>query len=320
MGNCGEVQCGECTSPDTRGGSGIEHQCGCVCQLDHATPKCLAGLCSVAGCDPGWLDCDGVASTGCETDVNTSMSNCGECGSVCALANAVSACKSGACSIVSCQTGYADCDGDPSTGCEVNTKADPQHCGNCSTVCPSQGATPVCSGSVCGISNCPMGKADCDGISGNGCEVDTQTSPQHCGFCNNACSVPNGTGKCVAGACQVGSCAAGYGDCDGLAANGCESATSGSVQNCGSCGHACPAGSNAAASCTAGNCQLICNGGFGNCDAIVSNGCEVYLPYDAMNCGSCGATCQAAHGTAGCSNGHCAVTWCQSGWSDCDGR
>lgn len=50
------------------------------------------------------------------TDVN----NCGGCGLVCALPNAVSACNGAACVIAQCQPGFADVNGLPGDGCEVN--------------------------------------------------------------------------------------------------------------------------------------------------------------------------------------------------------
>jgi hypothetical protein len=34
-----------------------------------------------------------------------------------------------------CPTGFADCDGVASNGCEVNLASDPNHCGNCSRTC-----------------------------------------------------------------------------------------------------------------------------------------------------------------------------------------
>ncbi|MBI5535713.1 MAG: hypothetical protein HY898_23480 [Deltaproteobacteria bacterium] len=319
LGSCGKVQCGNCALPDTCGGGGTQNQCGCVCQLPHATTKCLGGVCSVSGCDPGWANCDGDAASGCETDITSSLSHCGDCGSSCVLAHAVSSCSAGTCTIVSCNAGYADCDGDAATGCEANTLADPMHCGSCGTVCPAQGATAVCNAGVCGVSNCPQGKADCDGVSGNGCEVDTTASSQHCGFCKNSCAFPNATAKCVNSACQIDQCNPGYGNCDGSQANGCETSTAGSTLHCGSCGHACSAGANASVACVSGGCVQVCNGGFGNCDGNDGNGCEADLVHSAQHCGLCTISCQAAHGTAGCANGHCTVTSCVSGWTDCDG-
>ena len=46
------------------------------------------------------------------------------------------------------------------------------------------------------------------------------------------------------------------------------------VANCGSCGHACPAGANQTATCMAGACAATCNAGFVDADHMAANGCE----------------------------------------------
>jgi len=38
-----------------------------VCQFDHAEPSCLSGVCRMGACEPGWIDADALAATGCET-------------------------------------------------------------------------------------------------------------------------------------------------------------------------------------------------------------------------------------------------------------
>ena len=61
--------------------------------------------------------------------------------------------------------------------------------------------------------------------------------------------------------CTVASCAGGYGDCDGIATNGCETNTNINVSNCGTCGHGCSF-ANATAACSGGACVIAsCNGG-----------------------------------------------------------
>ena len=71
----------------------------------------------------------------------------------------------------------------------------------------------------------------CDGIDNN-CDgqvdesFDRQTDVNHCGLCNHKCnpdsSLQIAESKCEEGACQIGSCAAGYVDLDRSAVNGCE--------------------------------------------------------------------------------------------------
>ncbi len=48
-----------------------------------------------------------------------------------------------------------------------------------------------------------------------------------------------------------------------------------------------------------------CASGWGNCDAIASNGCEDNLLTDANNCGTCARACAAG---ISCSGGTCAVS------------
>ncbi|MBI5741859.1 MAG: hypothetical protein HZA16_14240, partial [Nitrospirae bacterium] len=58
---------------------------------------------------------------GCEVDIKADVNNCGNCGASCALVpNATEACVGGACAIGSCNSGYADCNGQYNDGCETN--------------------------------------------------------------------------------------------------------------------------------------------------------------------------------------------------------
>jgi hypothetical protein len=61
---------------------------------------------------------------------------------------------------------------------------------------------------------------DCDGDPG--AETDLATSPEHCGWCGNACPVdPTSVPTCSDGECLL-LCRPGRADCDGYAPNGCE--------------------------------------------------------------------------------------------------
>ncbi|GEM_PF-4512282 len=51
--------------------------------------------------------------------------------------------------------------------------------------------------------------------------------------------------------CTVVGCAAGFADCDAMAANGCETATAANAGNCGACGRVCAAGQ----LCAGGTCS-----------------------------------------------------------------
>jgi len=85
---------------------------------------------------------------------------------------------------------------------------------------------------------CDPGWEDCDALYANGCEVNTQTSPQHCGTCGVVCgAVPNTVSTaCVNGQCVITACATGYADCNALFADGCET----SLNDSSSCYAAAP--------------------------------------------------------------------------------
>jgi hypothetical protein len=60
--------------------------CGPSCQMcvtpPHAWPECERGACTFS-CMIGYLDCDGRANNGCETDGDNDALNCGACGHRC---------------------------------------------------------------------------------------------------------------------------------------------------------------------------------------------------------------------------------------------
>lgn len=79
-----------------------------------------------------------------------------------------------------CPQGYANCDGDPSNGCEVDLTSDKNHCGTCGNSCQGQGnTTGVCVAGTCGPA-CPVGTYDCDGNPANGCESTYACGPSTC--------------------------------------------------------------------------------------------------------------------------------------------
>jgi hypothetical protein len=289
--------------------------CGRVCALAHAANTCQSGACAVGRCDTGFGDCDQVATNGCEVSTSDDLANCGGCGVVCAPRRAASStCAMGVCRVVACNTGFADCDGDASNGCEVDTNTNAAHCGTCPTACTGGGA---CVAGRCQISSCATGTADCSTGVG-GCETNVTSDTNNCGACGNVCSLPNATSSCVASACAVATCAPGFGNCDGRSDNGCEADVRTSLTQCGGCGMLC-APAHATAACAAGVCGIArCDDGFGNCDGNAANGCETELATSAGNCGACGSACAAQNATASCAAGRCAVGMCSAGFADCD--
>lgn len=268
--------------------------CGYVCSGNNGSPSCASGSCSIV-CNPGYANCDNNASNGCEVNITTDVNNCGSCGHTCSGgANvAVSGCASGTCTITSCNTGYADCDGNAANGCETNTGTSVNNCGSCGFVCNLSNATAACTGGQCAVAACNAGYANCDNNAADGCEVNIGTDPTNCGGCGKVCSIPNGVPLCSAGACAIAACNPGYANCDNNVANGCETNTNTSLTNCGSCGLVCTV-ANGVPLCSAGACAVAsCNAGYANCDNNAANGCEVNTTNDRNNCGSCGLVCAA---------------------------
>ena len=95
-------------------------------------------------------------------------------------------------------------------------------------------------------------------------------------------------------------CTMGFGDCDGIAANGCEADTQIDWINCGRCGVTCPSPDGAHPMCSSGVCGITCVLGVGNCDGNAANGCETRLDTSA-HCGSCSNNC----GVRSCVMGAC---------------
>ncbi|MDO9016936.1 MAG: hypothetical protein Q8S73_20275 [Deltaproteobacteria bacterium] len=159
---------------------------------------------------------------------------------------------------------------------------------------------------------CPAALACCAGAC-----VDLQRTIGSCGACGAACpSRPNAASRCAAGRCDF-ACGAGFGDCDGAADNGCETALD-TEADCGGCGQSCRP-THAAGVCRAGACGIVrCEAGFGDCDTDASNGCEAALD-TAAHCGACETACvAAAHSTVTCAPAGC-VSACDVGWGDCNG-
>ncbi|PKN54487.1 MAG: hypothetical protein CVU56_26305 [Deltaproteobacteria bacterium HGW-Deltaproteobacteria-14] len=288
--------------------------CGAPCALDHADASCDDGDCRVATCDAGYDDCDLAANNGCEARLDT-LTDCGACGAACVLAHAASACADAQCALTACDNGFDDCDADPANGCETELGT-PSDCQSCGDACVYAHASATCGASGCAMAGCVPGYASCDADPANGCETAT-TTLAHCGACNTPCALPHATASCATGACVVAACDTGYADCDGAAANGCETPTN-TLTDCGACGAAC-AVDHGAGSCTTGACLVAsCDAGHDDCDGVPGNGCET--PLDTLTaCGACGAVCAAPHGTTSCTTGSCALTACGDGYADCDG-
>ncbi|RLB52499.1 MAG: hypothetical protein DRJ42_14735 [Deltaproteobacteria bacterium] len=174
-------------------------------------------------------------------------------------------------------------------------------------------------GGVCG---CTPGLADCDGDAV--CEVNVAIDMANCGACGAVCTAgTNGRrAVCLSGSCLITGCDAGFADCDDDAATGCETSENTDAMNCGSCGRVCATtGANVSGgTCAGGDCHLVCDVGWDDCDGDPGNGCETDVSSDSMNCGGCGLGCGGGGSMSPmCISGSCQFP-CISGESaDCDG-
>ena len=227
--------------------------CNVVCPVrPNSTPGCFSGTCVIAACNAGFADCNSNPSDGCETRIASDLNNCGACGKHCVTPNGTPACTSGLCVTAACNAGFADCNGNPTDGCEISVATDVRNCGTCSRACVTPNGTPACAAGACVIASCNSGFADCNGNFADGCETQTTTDPNNCGTCGKRCTTPNGTPACTSGLCVTAACNAGFADCNGNALDGCEVNINTDSNNCGRCGTVCATTS----ACAGGICKL----------------------------------------------------------------
>lgn len=142
-------------------------------------------------CGPSQMRCD-ESCVSLQSDPN----HCGSCGNRCGASSPV--CSGGNCR-PGCAMGEMDC----GSGVCANLSNNTSHCGACGRACVAPSGGIVCSMGRCGISGCPGGIADCDGMFANGCEINTTNDTNNCGACGMRCAVPvGGSTSCVAGACR----------------------------------------------------------------------------------------------------------------------
>ncbi|MCP3102847.1 hypothetical protein LZ198_28615 [Myxococcus sp. K15C18031901] len=79
-------------------------------------------------------------------------------------------------------------------------------------------------------------------------------------------------------------CMAGFRDCDGNPANGCEVSVMDDAANCGACGTVCGGAASATGVCGGGTCGLGCVVGTFDCDGNAANGCESATPCARNTC------------------------------------
>lgn len=200
----------------------------------------------------------------------------------------------------------------PSTDARMDAGMD---AGSCSSAeeCPSaNGATVDCLAGSC-VLMCEGGRADCDEVYANGCEVDISTDLTHCGSCGTSCDVAGATEMCLGGEC-IFECIPGRGDCDGLAATGCEASLNG-PGSCGGCGTMCVEGTPL--------CNDNMDGSFScvmNCGALTEcEGSCLDTATQPENCGGCGIVCdEPDRSLRTCAGSVCDFS-CEDGFGNCNG-
>ena len=184
-------------------------------------------------------------------------------------------------------------------------------------LCKPSGRGTLCVPGCVDDSRCSKGGASAMKCCGGAC-TDTGTDAQNCGGCGMACGVQHSSALCLAGVCSPGQCAAGWGDCNKDAKDGCEANLRIDTKNCAMCGAACDY-PNAISGC-ADSCYIkACQFGFDDCNGNVADGCETSVLSDPKNCGGCGQVCAGVpHAKVACQSAACQVTMCDQGFADCD--
>lgn len=269
--------------------------CGAVCTGQQATFRCVSGMCMVARCEPGWLDCDRRSGNGCETEALSNRANCGACGRGC---GALERCELGACvgcgscpannqcvagACVPCREGTTLC----GNSC-IDTQTNRAHCGACFAPCPTlTSATVVCASGAC-VFTCAAGTADCNGVPVDGCERSIANDRNNCGACGRVCGARMG---CAGMTCQ---CQSPTVLCDGQCFDPND------PRHCGRCGNAC-----SDREFCGGTPTPVCVSCGIEREGQVLRRCEnrcVDIASDGANCGACGVACT---GSRACFSGVC---------------
>jgi hypothetical protein len=293
----GQTCCGGvCTNLDRD-----QYNCGSCGNACTAGGACVSGYCT-GTCRPSEQVCRIDGRTSC-SDLTSDATNCGACGNTCVATNGYPSCSSGSCGLLACRSGFGNCDGNNSNGCEASVYADINNCGACGRACPSgPNSTPRCNFFGCDLV-CTSGFADCDRVATTGCEANLNTSATNCGWCGNACR----TGETCDGGSCVPTCTAPRVACG----SSCVDQRT-DPNNCGGCFNTCATGLNMATACVSRACRYTCSSGFADCDGDIWTGCETSVT-TTTNCGACGNRCGTGQT---CVAGSCA---CPTGQTLCGG-
>lgn len=145
----------------------------CGAYTNVAAASCSGGACVINTCTPGFGNCDGNISNGCETNISgNDNNNCGQCGKLCTDGNA-------------CTVGDSCVGGTCKPGVQKNCNTDVCKNGTCNTTTGDCSYTNKPDGTFVG----PNQSNRCCG----GNAVDISSDPNNCGFCGM---------KCLGGACE----------------------------------------------------------------------------------------------------------------------
>jgi hypothetical protein len=171
--------------------------CGKRCLYNHASASCVAGVCQMDACEPGFADINKDSKDGCEYGCPVWPAESGDL----------------------CDGVDNDCDG------QVDEDFVGEPCGQTGGAC-QQGQTACVSGNVvCQGAVGPKPEFcndlddDCNGTVDDG--FDKQNDPRTCGSCK-PCSLAHAIAGCSLGSCVVAVCEVGWVDLDKDPLNGCE--------------------------------------------------------------------------------------------------
>jgi hypothetical protein len=317
--------------------------CGNLCSAAGAVPGCVQGKCTIAACNPGYVDADKDPATGCEClqtnggkevcdgadndcdgvidngfDLQSDPSHCGACGVVCDVANALSVCREGECSYT-CKPGHYDIDKKPDDGCEYSCT-------------PTANPSEICDG----VDNDCNGRFDTDDAGLVYSQVDRVCYSSAAGSCQaGILNCIAGKETCIgAGPPSVEICDGRDNNCDGrvdesdpnlgkacylAGAGGCDTSSGTCKGECKMGAYLCSSGSLVCDGMATPTVEA-CDGKDNDCDGVVDNGFD--LDNDPNNCGGCGHKCSFPHAIAACIKGVCALDpksrqgTCTDGWAD----
>ena len=210
-----QVGCSDNTdcAPGTVCDPSINACVGCLIDTDCAVGSicvnatCIPGCSGIQPCQPGFSCCSQFC-----VDLQTDLQNCGLCNNACEPpANGIAVCDNSTCELGQCNAGWADCNGDPTDGCERNTIAD----GPC--IC-TPGDTQICytgAPGTEGIGACKTGTSTCqDGVAWGPCVGQVIPTFEKCNQIDDDCD-----GAIEPQPCE--DCQPGTGTCNGNVGHGC---------------------------------------------------------------------------------------------------